>query len=177
MDSALGWIGQIAGWFGQWIPRWVIVRTTHGAVKFVGGSRVVALGPGWHIYWPVRTDFVIYPIVRQALNLANQTMETTDHITIMVGGMLVYEVHDISALVAYTFDPDDTIKDIAAAAIHDVCCSKTWDELKIGQQTGKLDTELRNEMKKGLSKYGVTVLRTTLTELAKCRVLKLISGT
>lgn len=177
MDSALGWIGQVASWFGQWIPRWEIVRTTHGAVKFVWGAKVVALGPGWHCYWPFSTDFVQYPTARQADNLANQTIETKDGKTIMVGGMIVYEVHDIAALVAYTFDPDGTIRDIAAAAVHDVCCVKTWDELREGQRTGKLDTELRNEMKKGLSKYGVTVLRTTLTELAICRVLKLVTGT
>lgn len=177
MESAFSWVGAIAEWLGQWIPRWAIVRTTHGAVKFVGGKKVVPLGPGWHIYWPFRTDFVVYPTARQAVNLPNQTMETRDKRTVMVGGMIVYEVHDIAALVAYTFDPDDTVKDIAAAAIHDVCCTKTWEELQMGQQTGTLDRELKIEMKKGLTKFGVTVLRTTLTELAPCRVFKFISGT
>lgn len=174
--GAFDWISNIVAWFGQWIPRWQIVRTTHGMVKFIWGKKVQTLGPGWHVYWPFSTDIVIYPTARQAVNLANQTISTKDGKTAMVGGMLVYEVHDLEALIAHTFDPDDTVKDIAAAALHDACCTKTWDELQEGQRSGRLDTELRNEMKKGLAKYGVTVLRTTLTELALCRVLKLVSG-
>lgn len=182
MESAFAWIGNIAAWFGQWVPRWEIVRTTHGAIKFVWGKEIVVLGPGWHVYWPFSTDFVVYPTARQADNLSNQTMVTKpdaahpDGKTILVGGMIVYEVHDLAALIAHTFDPDATIREIAAAAVHDVCASKTWNELQEGQQSGKLDTELKNEMKKGLSKFGVTVLRTTLTELSPCRALKLVSG-
>ena len=176
MESALAWIGQPVELVASFFPHFKIVRTTHGMVKWVGGSRVVSLGPGWHWYWPCRTEVVEFPTARQSINLANQTITTTDDKTIMVGGMVVFEVHDIAALVAYTFDPDDAVKDIASAAVHDVCCTKTWEQLKAGQRDGSLDRELRAEMKKGLSKYGVTIIRTTLNELALCRVIKIVSG-
>jgi hypothetical protein len=61
--------------------------------------------------------------------------------------------------------------------VHDVCCQRTWEELKQEQRTGKLDRELRREAKKGLESYGVRVLKMTLTDLAPCRVFKLATNT
>lgn len=177
MGGALEWISQIVGWVGQFIPRWVIVHTTHGAIKFVRGAKVVTLGAGWHLYWPLTTDFVTYPTARQAVDLRTQTFVTSDDRTIGVGGLIVYEIKDIAAILAHTFDPEVTIRDITASAIHDVCCRKTWDELKAGQRNGSLDRELRREASRGLERYGVKVLKTTLTDLAPCRVLKVIQST
>lgn len=168
------WISDAVGWVGQFIPRWRIVETTRGAVKFVRGSKVVVLGPGWHVYWPVMTLFEDYPTARQGVALRAQTLVTTDDKVIAVGGLIVYEIRDLEAIVAHTFDPDETIRDITLSAIHDVCCRKTWDELKAGQRSGRLDVELRQEAAKGLGSYGVKVLKVTLTDLAPCRVLKLI---
>jgi regulator of protease activity HflC (stomatin/prohibitin superfamily) len=177
MDGALAWVSEIARWIGQFVPRWEIVDTTQGAVKFVRGSQVHKLGPGWHVYWPLTTRFNTYPIVRQATDLRPQSLVTLDDRSILVGGLIVYEIHDVEAILARTFDPDDTIKDISLSAIHDVCCQKTWDELKQGQRSGALDRELRREAKKGLDDYGVRVLKMTLTDLAPCRVLKLVQST
>lgn len=176
MDGALAWIGQVAAWLGLWIPRWIIVDTTHGAVKFVKGSTVMACGPGIHWYWPVTTNFVMHPTARQSSNLKSQTVMTADDKTIAVGGMIVYEIADITAILAYTFDPDETIKDVALSSIHDVCCQLSWAEMREQQRSGALDRKLKTEARKDLDRYGVKVLKMTLTDLAPCRVLKLVNS-
>jgi regulator of protease activity HflC (stomatin/prohibitin superfamily) len=176
MDSALAWIGQLAEWLGRFFPRWQIITKTHGGVKFVRGAKVVPLGPGIHWFWPLVTELLIYPTARQAVDLRSQTFVTADDKTIAVGGLIVYEVKDIAAILGHTFDPDETIRDITAAAIHDVCCVKRWDELREGLRSGSLDRELRKEAAKGLDGYGVRVLRTTLTDLAPARVLKVVQS-
>jgi regulator of protease activity HflC (stomatin/prohibitin superfamily) len=119
----------------------------------------------------------MYPIARQAVDLRTQTFVTSDDKSVAVGGLIVYEIKDIAAILAHTFDPEETIRDITASAIHDVCCQKSWEDLKQGQRSGSLDRELRREVAKGLDSYGVKVLKTTLTDLAPCRVLKLIQST
>lgn len=179
MDSALAWVGQIAEWIGKFIPRWEILNTTMGGVKFVKGSRVVALGPGIHWYWPVTTDFQVYPTARQADSLQSQSIVTADEPerTIVVAGMIVYEVADIKKLIAFTYDPQNTIRDIALSAIHDVCAKMKWEDIKQGQRAGTLDTKLKNEARKALEPYGVNVLKTMLTDLAPARVLRLIQTT
>ena len=176
MDSALGWIGSLIEWFGQLFPRWVIVSPPMGALKFVGGKRVVALGPGVHWYWPVRTEFKEWPLARQAVDLRAQTICTSDDKTIVIGGMVVYEVKDLEQLLAHTYDPEETVREISLSAFHDVCGAHSWESLKGAQRSGALDRDLRREVKKGLDAYGVTVLKTMLTDLAPCKVIKLMQS-
>ena len=174
--NALDWIGQIADWIGRFIPRWEIIETTHGAVKWVKGSRVVPLGPGVHWFWPITTKFCSFPTARQAINLRTQNFCTTDDKTVIVGGMVSYEVFDIEALVAHTYDPDGTICEIAAPAVLDVCSQKTWDELKKAHRDKTLDKELKKEVARELDKFGVKVLKARLTDLALSRVIRLITS-
>ena len=109
MDGALGWISAVAEWFGQFVPRWVVVPTTHGAVKFVRGSRVVLLGPGLHFYWPLVTIFVLHPVAEQTTDLAAQTITTGDGRPALVRAVIAYEIENLETLIARNFDPDDTI--------------------------------------------------------------------
>lgn len=177
MDGALAWIGQIAEWIGRLIPRLVIIRTTHSAIKFVRGWKVVKIGPGLHFYWPMITDLVTYPTVRQAEELRGQTIVTTDDKTLLVAGLSIHEVEDLEKLIAHTYDPQQTIKDITLTAVHDVCCRLSWEEIKAEQRRGTLDTKLKNEAQKALGSYGVRVTKLMLTDLAPCRVLKLVQTT
>lgn len=177
MEAALAWIGEIFRWLGAFIPRWVVVDTTHGGVKFVRGSNPVAFGPGIQWYWPVTTNMHVYPTARQTANLKTQTILTRDSRTVAVGGMIVYEISDVEKIIAHTFDPDETVKDITMSAIHDVVCMVTMDELLEGQRSGVLDRKLKAEAKRELDRYGVKVIKLTLTDLAPCRVVKLITST
>lgn len=176
MDSAFAWLSQIIEWFGQFIPKRELVDPTHRALKFVRGKPGVTLQPGMHFYWPITTTFFSHPIVRQAIDLRSQTFMTTDEVTAIAGGLVVYEVSDVELLVGHTYDPDITIREIAIGEIHGVLCSMTWSEIRTTLAAGKLDTRLRVEVRKALEKYGVRVLNVTLTDLAKCRVIKLFNS-
>ena len=159
------------------MPRWVILDTTQGAVKYVGGDRPVVCGPGIHFYWPARTTIVIYPTARQTDQLETQTMETSDGVTFVVSGLITYRVKDLAALLTTTHDAMAAIKDMSQAAIHDTCCYGTWAELQTKQRKSTLKTELRNEAQKQLRDYGVDVIKLQLTSLARCRVIRLSQST
>jgi regulator of protease activity HflC (stomatin/prohibitin superfamily) len=177
IESALGWIGQAVEWFALWIPRRVIIEATHAGVKFKRGSHVVALAPGLHVFWPITTTLHVFPVVRQAVDLRAQTLVTRDDRSLAVGGLIVYEVTDIVALIGHTYDPDDTIRDIALSAIHDVCSRYTYAQLRDLNESGELARLMRGACRRGLKPYGVRVLKTTLTDFAPCRVHKLITST
>lgn len=173
METAFAWIGQIASWIGQWIPRWQILDTTEGAIKYVKGKPRECGSGQVHWYWPVTTTWVVYPVARQTDRLETQTMETTDRVTFIVAGTITYSVHDIMALVSTTHSPSATVIELAASAVHDICCDFAWDELQKEQRKGTLKTKLRNEAQKQLKDYGVTVIKLQLTNLARARVIKL----
>ena len=177
MQGAFEWIGQIIAWFGMFVPRWIVLDATMGGVKFVRGARAVALAPGIHWYWPVLTTLQTYPIARQTDNLPSQILVTTDDKTIVISAMIVYQVEDIEMLLAHTYSAEKTIQDIGLSAIRRVCCRMTWAELKAEDQKGTLDTKLKNAASSGLEDYGVLVLKTMLTDLAPCRVMRLVQST
>lgn len=170
MDSAFGWLSSLIEWVGQFFPRWTVVAPTHGWIKFVRGHRIVTGGAQIVWWWPATTKFEEYPVARQAVDLRTQTMTTSDNKVIAIGGLVVYEISDLEKILAHTFDPEQTIKDIAMGAIHDVCSAKTWNELK----SKGFDRDLRREVAKRLLPYGVRVIRTTLSDLAPARVIKLM---
>jgi regulator of protease activity HflC (stomatin/prohibitin superfamily) len=177
MESALGWIGQIFEWLGKFIPRWEIVPTTMGAIKYKQGKNPVYCGPGIHWYWPAVTKWDPYPMVRQSLDLRTQTVMTMDDRIVAVGGLVVYEVSDLLKLMPTTFQPDSAISEIVLTAFHDVCCNLTWAELKTEQQKGTLDTKLRRAAQRELADYGVRVIKAQLTDLAPTKVYKIIQST
>lgn len=173
MDSALAWIGQIAQWVGQFFPRWEIVEPAMNGVKYVRGARVVICPPGIHWYWPVTTKWETHQVARQADRLESQAFVTADGKTIEVGGLLVYRVTDLAALVTICYSPMALIQDIALTAVHDVCCAMSWPDLMTEQRKGTLDTKLKNAAKAQLKEYGVDVIKCMLTDLAPSRVIRL----
>lgn len=177
MDSALAWVGQLIDWVGKLIPRWIILNTTEGAVKFVRGTDPVLLGPGIHWWWPAVTEMKPWVVARQSVNLAAQTITTKDGKVIAVGGLLIFRIQDALTLMTDTWDPDQTIRDLAAGALHEACSQATWEELQTAKNSGLLNKQLRAAMRRRLKPFGVKVLQATLTDFAPARVLKLITST
>jgi regulator of protease activity HflC (stomatin/prohibitin superfamily) len=193
MESAFAWIGKIADWIGQWIPRRSILDTTEGAIKYTGfflPRRLrVALGgfdgeievkvckAGIHWYWPAASTWVVYPTAKQTDRLETQTMESKDGKTFLVGGTLTYQVTDLALLVPQNHSPVTATIDIAMLAIHDVCCSLDWTELQEEQRKGTLKTKLKNAAQRDLEDIGIKVIRLKLNSLARCRVLKISQST
>src|SRR5688572_8554185 len=104
IDSALGWIGQIAEWLGRFFPRWETLNPTFAAVKVVGKSfryrkypdvRIVVQRRGIVVWWPVVTNLYQWPVARQANNLQAQTIVTTDGKVFIAAGIIVFEVEDV----------------------------------------------------------------------------------
>jgi regulator of protease activity HflC (stomatin/prohibitin superfamily) len=177
MDSALAWVGQIAEWLGRFVPRLLLLNTTEGAVKFVRGSRPVLLTPGLHFYWPLVTEVKAWVVARQSVNLPTQTVTTRDGKVIAVGGLLIFRIEDAMPLIAHTWNADQTIRDISAGVFHAVCSQAEWGELQMASHDGTLNRTLKKELRRRLSRFGVRVLDALLTDLAPCRVLKVIQTT
>jgi regulator of protease activity HflC (stomatin/prohibitin superfamily) len=172
----MAWLDAFFQWFAAFFPRIVVVNTTEGGVKWRLGKEIHEVKPGILIYWPLITETKLYPIARQAVDLKIQTIVTRDDRTIAVGGMIVYDVRDVVALLTSTFEPDQTIKDITASAIHDAICPLSYEEVKEGTRTGTLDRSLKEEAKKQLAPYGVRVIKVTLTDMAPAMVVKVMSA-
>lgn len=172
IESAFGWIGQIIEWFGQFIPRILILDPTQGAVKFRRGNEVHELKSGIHIYWPIITVVKVFPIARQTLDLTAQSFEAKDGKSVLISGMLRYSVTDLTALMTETFDPDNTIRDSAMAVLTSTLIQYTWPEIQEGMQNDVLPKELVRRVQRDLRPYGVKVWNVGIKDLVGTGVFK-----
>lgn len=173
VESAFGWIGQLIEWFGQFIPRALVVNITQGAVKMRLGNEITELLPGKvHIYWPFISTVKIVDTARQTLDLTTQTFDTKDGICVLASGMITYQVNDVVALLTTVYDPDNTIRDVGMSTVQEVLVRYTYEELKSGNEAGTLKKELAREAQRELKTYGIKVLKVGIKDLAKTTLYK-----
>lgn len=174
--AAFEWLGQLIEALGKFIPRLLIVRTTHGGVKYVMGRKVKALKPGLHIYWPITTDTELIVTARQCLNLPPQTVTTKDRVKLVVSAVAVYSINDVVQAIGHmNWDVDGTVGDITQAAVMEVITSMNFDTVT-AEVVGSVEQRLTKTAAKRLRRYGVRVHRCALTDLAQCNVIRLIQN-
>lgn len=170
MDGLFGVLGQFFEWFGRLFPRVVIIRATHAGIAFVRGKHKRLWKAGLHVYWPFWTQYLVTPVVRQTLNLTEQTLLTKDHRTIAVNGIVIYEIADVTKILGEVYDADQAISDMCLAAMKSVILNKTLDELATQGET--VDKELTAHVRAAVRPFGVRVIQAMLSDLAPCRVIK-----
>jgi regulator of protease activity HflC (stomatin/prohibitin superfamily) len=192
MDAALGWFGDIIRALIRFIPQIILIRSTHAGIKFRYGCEILPIlhdngmmipifkfhrglpyfkliKTGLHVYWPLVTEYEVVPIKRQTTNLQVQYLSTSDLKTIGVSGILVYEIRDATKLLTECYDYEDTIRDLALAAVKEVVIQH---DLKYIQESGKeMDIELTKTLREQLRPFGVRTIRVTLSDFSQCKML------
>ena len=174
MEAAFAWIGAIADWIGRFVPRFIIVRSTHAGVKFRHGRTPIALRPGLRFYWPLVTEAEVIPVTRQTHTLPTQALLTSDGRRVVVSGIVVYRIKDIVATLARNWDISDTLNDLTMVAITHVVTTHTLDYL-LAHLNDEVQEKLTKVTRKKLHAYGVSVYWTALTEFAECMVVKCVA--
>lgn len=173
METAFAWLGQLIQWFAKFIPHVLFIDITQAAIKFRLGDEITRLLPGrLHVYWPFVSVVKIVDIARQTLDLTTQTFETKDGASVLVSGMITYQVTDPVALLTTVYDPDNTIRDVGMTVIQEVLIQYTYDELRNGTVEGTLRKELVREAQRELKTFGIKVLKVGLKDLVRTTVYK-----
>lgn len=174
MGSAFAWLGQIFDAMLQFFPRRVIVRATHGGVKWTWRGGVKELKPGVRFYWPLLSDIELIVTARQTVNTRTQALVTKDGKQVAVGGVVVYSIGDVvQSIGKLNFDPIDTVGDISQAAIVKVITSLLYEEIVSGIST-TVEEALTHSCRKSLRQYGVYVHRAAITDFAPSRTFNLL---
>lgn len=181
METAFGWLGQIFDALLQIVPRILIVRNTHQAVKWKVRGKVVAVDRGRRtIYWPLLTDVELFVVARQTCDIRTQVLMTKDQKQVVAGAMVVYWIDDIiKAIGERNWDVGQTIEDITMAVVAEEITSKALDELLDGishGRNGDFYKELTLNCRGQLAQFGVKVLRVSFTDFSTCRVYKVLGS-
>jgi regulator of protease activity HflC (stomatin/prohibitin superfamily) len=170
VTGALDWISEAARWLASWIPRLLIVLATERGVRFRHGNVVSILEPGLRVYWPIVTKVRVVNVMRSVQNLSTQTLTTHDGVTVIVSGVLVYNVADVKRFLVENHDAEAGIDEVACAGIRQVVLSMTLDEIREASIGGGLADKLRAQTRKLLAPFGVRVEYCRLTDCAPAQV-------
>lgn len=158
----------------KFIPRAIIVRLTHGGVKWRFGKWAKEMKPGWIWLWPLTTDYEIIVTARQTHHLPTQVLLTRDGKQVAVGTLIVYSIRDVmKAIGQRNWDTDSTVNDITLAAVVEEITKLTYEELR-QEISIKVATDLTRACRKYLRQFGVYVHRVRLTEIAPVKTIKLL---
>jgi len=175
MEGAFAWLSQLIETFYKFVPHILIVRATHGGVKWVRGKNIKPLDPGLHFYWPLTTEVEVIVTARQTLAIPDQVLTTKDGRKVVVKTLVVYKIRDVvHAIGKLNWDVDVTINDMTQAAVAHVVATHTHDEVMQGIADETLTTTLTRAVRKELRQFGVHVTRCKLVDFAESRVLKLM---
>lgn len=174
MEAALGWIGAIFEWFGQFFPRWDLVRANEQAVKYLPGGRTKVLDPGIYWYWPVTTEVVVHPVCRQVLDSQPQTLMTKDNKPVYVAGIVIYKITDLHTYLVENYDAEANLDDILQTAVRKAVVARDFDKIQEGR--ADMDNVLTREAQKALADFGVEVEAARLTDFSLARVANIVGN-
>ena len=152
-------------------PRLVVIRSTHAGIRFRRGKIAMPMQPGLHIFWPLFTEVDVRVTARQTNTLAPQSLTTKDGVGVVVGAYIVFYINDILAACETNWDIDNTIDDIARSAVVEIVTASEYKDLR-----DNLSVLLTRVCRKKLKPFGVGVKRAGVTDLVKCRTLRLLGG-
>lgn len=164
------WVNGLFEWIANWFPSLEIIPKTHAGVKFKWGSVVVPLDAGVHVYWPLVSTVLTYPVVRHTHDLECQALMTKDGYDIRIKVAVVCEIHNIVAALADNYDVNETVGDVSRGTIAECIFNLELDLLR--ENFPSVRQGLEEEIGETLNEYGVTVLEVKITELSTCQTIK-----
>jgi regulator of protease activity HflC (stomatin/prohibitin superfamily) len=171
VEAAFAWLGDLARWLSAWVPRLVHVKATDKGVKFVRAATKL-LEPGLHVWWPITTEIMTHPVVRQVVNLPNQTLLTKDGKVVVASGVVVYTISDLHRFLVENYDAEASIAELGLAGIRRAVTQRKFDDLRNGR--ADTDNRLTEECQRLLDDLGVKVEYARLTDFAPVRAFALL---
>lgn len=166
----LSWLSDLAYFLASFFPRLRIVRSTHDAVRFRCGVPSVVPGGRLIIYWPIVTELVILPKVRQTTETGAQFVTTFDGQSIAISFAVVYRISDVYMAVTETWDIYSVIDDISQTTLSSFVSNLTFKDIQTDKES--FNSILTREIQVALSKYGVSVESAQIVSCSACIVLR-----
>lgn len=135
-------------------------------------GKVKILEPGPHWKWPFIDNINSHMVKITTMDLSEQTVTTKDGQSIVVRGILKYEVNDVATLLLEVDSATAALKDMSMGILRNILINKNWSECNTPELGRQITEKIRNEAKK----WGIKVEIFTLTDLAIMRSIRLLNS-
>jgi len=132
-----------------------------------------ALLPGFHWRIPFGVDKILTEnVTRTTTALSPQALTTKDGVGVVVSGIVTWRICDIVKFLIKVEEAKEILADVTRGVIRQLVAAHTWDEISYkGEQ---FDDELFKKARTPAFQWGVEVLKVSLSDVAKCRSLRLL---
>ena len=165
------WFAELFNTILSIIPRLHHIPATHGGVLFGRNGKVKELEAGNRWYWPLIHSVYSYPVVRTTMNLPMQTVwMARRQRSYCAGAAISYEVDDVIAAHAESYDIEEVISDVVSIVVTEVIS---------GWFTGgavALAHAVTIASRRKLKTFGVRILKVGFTDFSPIRVYRLIGN-
>lgn len=153
---------------------WIVVEPYEQVVVTrLGPVHRVLTDPGFYWKLPFSIDREAQDIVAPAArDMPMQVFTLRDGTTVAVGPVITFKTNDVRKLLMECDDAEAAVRDSARGAIRETLQPLTWDELL----TSDLTDILTKAVRKTAWKWGVEVIKVSLADVAKVKVLRVITG-
>lgn len=131
------------------------------------------LEPGLHWKWPLAERVIPVETCVTTHRLQPQTITTKDDVSVVVAGIVKYQINDVREYITKIWDQGDVLNDAVAGAVHDAVSARTYPELTAERPAEGVLKAARGEV----NKYGFQLLRFTFTDFGRTKSLRLITRT
>lgn len=158
----------VAGY--QWLIPFTVVDDYEEAVVLRFGPYHRTLKPGFHWMIPFGVERAISDeVVARVINLSSQSLTTRDGVPVVVAGAVTMSIHNIRKATLSVKTVEQAVSDSCCGVIGQAVGDTDWIALN---EDAFVDT-LTEKCRAYAKKYGITIERVQLTDLAKMRALRL----
>lgn len=164
MNNALSWINDLARWFGQFFPRWVIVKVNEGGLRF-RGDQTFELHPGVNFWWPARSRVEVIPIVRRTLQTPTQIVPGHSFIPNAIAAFITFHVFDVTLALRDNWKLSSLIEDETQFILSSAIAGQDLSKIDIKELAASLTVEVAEALKPygiGVEKLGIVHLSPTI---------------
>ena len=150
---------QLIERFGYQLMPYVIIEEWNAGVHLRFGKWIKTLYAGIHFKIPFFDSIIECPVITQSVNLPSQTLTTLDEQSIVLKAIIRYKVNNVRTYLLGVMHANDVLIDTTQGIIRDVVEMTKWDNLI------DVNTQITNEVKEYVVKWGIEVEAVTITDL------------
>ena len=164
------WIKDLLVAWYEWLIPFTVIDAYEEAVVLRLGKYDRNLDPGFHLIIPFGIERAISDeVVTRVVNLSSQSLTTLDGVPVVVGGAVTMSIFNIKKAMLSVKTVQQAIADSCCGVIGQSVRGTRWDNLT----SDEFNQELTRRCHEYAKKYGITIERVQLTDLAKMRALRL----
>lgn len=167
----MDWIASFFRWVGSGFVWWVMVEPWEQAVRTRLGKWVRRLGPGPHLKLPFIDQVALHTTAWRTALVPTQTLSTMDGHTVVSGGTVGYKITDLERMYRELYHAEDTISQIAAAAVAQVVNTTNKADLTpaiVAERTAAI-------VETKLLEFGLGAIQMRLTDFAYVKAYRFVT--